>query len=446
MNRLYSTQSLKQYIYVYPTRTFVQDMIISIDDTDSRELGMCTTYVGNMIANKLSHEGATIRDMNLIRLNPAAKHKTRGNASVAIHFTNYDSHEAFAIAENITFANAQTDDDMTNPAVLLYEKEDVPDEIAQFTDKAIHELLSISEAADLIEKHTIHCSYQGNGRGRIGALAAMGAQSSITDWTYECINYRSPDKWGSERRVDYDSIFTVSDAYYPQIWDTVDKTQGYPVAIPRTPCPILYGIRGESPYIVEKASEEIDSEQVYDGCVYRTNQGTDVHLQDCHSIEETTNNKAYRLQNVHVSEEATTIEGGHVFITLEDMHSSEIEAIAFEPTKQFRNKIRNLRVGDVLDVCGEITDNSVKIEKFQLKSQNKTKKQNPECPQCGNSMSSAGRNQGFRCKSCKTHESEKETVTVDRDINVGWHEVPPCARRHISKPLIRSTEHTHEYR
>lgn len=422
-------------------------MIISIDDTDSRELGMCTTYVGNMIANKLSHEGATITDKNLIRLNPAAKHKTRGNASVAIHFKEYDAHKAFEIAENITFANAQTDDDMTNPAVLLYDEDEVPDEIAQFTDKAIHELLSISEAAALIEKHTINCSYKGNGRGRIGALAAMGSQNNIEEWTYECINYRSPDRWGSERRVDYDSIFAVSDAYYPQIWDTVDKTQGYPVAIPKTPCPILYGIRGESPYIVEKASDEINSEQVYDRCTYRTNQGTDVHLQDAQTIEQTAENKAYKLMNLHVSKEATTIEGGHVFITLEDMNGSEIEAIAFEPTKQFRNKIRNLRIEDVLDVCGEITDGALKIEKFKLKSQNNTKKQNPKCPQCNNSMSSAGRNQGFRCKSCKTHAPQKEIITVDRDIKLGWHEVPPCARRHISEPLIRSAEeNTYEYR
>jgi tRNA(Ile2)-agmatinylcytidine synthase len=26
---------------------------------------------------------------------------------------------------------------------------------------------------------------------------------------------------------------------------------------------------------------------------------------------------------------------------------------------------------------------------------------------------------------------------VERDLELGWYEVPPCARRHVAKPLVR---------
>jgi tRNA(Ile2)-agmatinylcytidine synthase len=48
-----------------------------------------------------------------------------------------------------------------------------------------------------------------------------------------------------------------------------------------------------------------------------------------------------------------------------------------------------------------------------------------------------GSNQGYRCNSCSKKEPSKVEVEVDRHIEEGWYEVPPCARRHISKPLIR---------
>ncbi len=52
-------------------------------------------------------------------------------------------------------------------------------------------------------------------------------------------------------------------------------------------------------------------------------------------------------------------------------------------------------------------------------------------------MKSAGQLQGYRCKRCGTVSADKNEVVVDREIERGLYEVPPVARRHISKPLIR---------
>jgi tRNA(Ile2)-agmatinylcytidine synthase len=52
-------------------------------------------------------------------------------------------------------------------------------------------------------------------------------------------------------------------------------------------------------------------------------------------------------------------------------------------------------------------------------------------------MASAGRGQGYRCRDCRTAAPTADTVALDRDLERGWYEVPPCARRHIAKPLIR---------
>ena len=60
-------------------------MFLGLDDTDSPD-GMCTTYLGALIAEALEKQGCVIKNMRLIRLNPNVPWKTRGNASVCIEF------------------------------------------------------------------------------------------------------------------------------------------------------------------------------------------------------------------------------------------------------------------------------------------------------------------------------------------------------------------------
>lgn len=409
--------------------------VVAIDDTDSRTKGMCTTYVGHQIAEDLkSNYNATVERVLLVRLNPAAKHKTRGNAAIAVH-TDANLEDAFEVAKDNLDEYAVVDDDMTNPATVV--TEEIPDSLTEYTNRVMHELIDISEAASIINNSDNLQSYhKGNGRGRIGSLAAIGAWKAFDDWTYENITYRYPEPRGTERDVDAESVIEAANQYHPKVWDTIDRTNGDIVCVPHTPCPILHGIRGDDRDATVNVADNIESEPVESSQVFVTNQGTDVHLQESR-IDNIDENSAYKIPCV-VSSEPKTREGGHVFFNVEGIESdTNLSVAAFEPTKNFRDYVRNLKEGDRLTICGGIKDGTLKLEKFRVDELNTTELQNPTCDDCGNSMSSMGSNQGYRCNSCSKTEPSKVEVEVERHINTGWYEVPPCARRHISKPLIR---------
>ena len=51
-------------------------MLIGIDDTDS-PAGMCTTYLGAVLARRLIHDHMQVKEARLVRLNPNVTFKTR---------------------------------------------------------------------------------------------------------------------------------------------------------------------------------------------------------------------------------------------------------------------------------------------------------------------------------------------------------------------------------
>ncbi len=59
--------------------------VVGLDDTDSRERGMCTTYP--RYARRGDPERRReVERLLLVRLNPAVEHKTRGNAALAVQY------------------------------------------------------------------------------------------------------------------------------------------------------------------------------------------------------------------------------------------------------------------------------------------------------------------------------------------------------------------------
>jgi tRNA(Ile2)-agmatinylcytidine synthase len=88
-------------------------------------------------------------------------------------------------------------------------------------------------------------------------------------------------------------------------------------------------------------------------------------------------------------------------------------------------------------VCGEVSDGTLKLEKFAVRELRTTEPATPDCPDCGRSMESAGADAGYRCRDCGTSADGKVAVPVERELERGWYEVPPCARRHVAKPLVR---------
>ena len=409
--------------------------VIGLDDTDSRDAGLCTTYVAARIAAALEVSGATVERRLLVRCNPAVEHKTRGNAALAVH-TDADPGRALDVLADELDA-ARTDDPRTNPGGVVADcdPDEVPTAAADFAERAVRDLLDRSEARDLAGELGVETVTAGNGRGLIGALAAVGAWSAFDEWTYECISYRERDRWGTDRAVDRASVVAAAESGYPTVWDTVDRVEDRAVCVPRTPCPILHAVRGDDPEAVRAVAGHIEGESVADRAVFVTNQGTDAHLREVADPGSVQPGRSYRL-TADVTAAPETREGGHVFFAVGE-NGSALDCVAFEPTKRFRDRVRDLRAGDRVTVCGEVADGTLKLEKFALRDRVTTTEATPDCPRCGRSMTSAGRDQGYRCRDCKTSADGPVSVPIDRDLTPGWYEAPPCARRHVAKPLVR---------
>jgi tRNA(Ile2)-agmatinylcytidine synthase len=420
--------------------------VVGVDDTDSRDTGMCTTFVAHRIATALSDRGFDVERVVLARLNPAVPHKTRGNASLAVHV---DAPRGLArdVARDVVERRAQVNDAGTNPGVVVAagDPTDVPEGVSEFAKGAVSSFHDPDRARALANDAGFAVEAWGNGRGVVGALAAVGAWVAFADWTTEHIAYRDRDRWGSERDVDADALFAAATDAYPAAWDTVDRETGDLVAVPRTPCPILLAVRGDDPAgcrrVVDRTVEASRTEPVRSRRTFVTNQGTDAHLRVASSLEALVDDRAYRV-DATVAGPPETRRGGHVFVDLTDAEGNSDatvvrEAAAFEPTKHFRDRVRSLLPGDRVTCCGEVSDGTLKLEKFALRERVETTRETPDCPDCGRSMKSAGRDQGYRCRDCSTTAPGKVEVSLDRNFERGWYEVPPCARRHLAKPLVR---------
>ncbi|MFC3958571.1 tRNA(Ile)(2)-agmatinylcytidine synthase [Halovivax cerinus] len=436
--------------------------LVGLDDTDSRERGMCTTYVASRIAAHLRDRGRVER-LLLIRLNPAIEHKTRGNASIAIH-TDVDPGDAFDVASDVLDDLAIVDDDRTNPGLVVTDRpvpgaptdaSSIDPAVASFTRRAIRERLTIDDVRRRLDAPGYDYSAWGNGRGLIGALAAIGAWDALDEWTVEHIAYRTPDRWGTVRDVDPASLRTAADGAYPDVWDTIDRGTDELVAVPRTPGPVLVGIRGDDADAVDAVIDQLDGEPIATSQRFLTNQGTDVHLQDG-SLGDLRDGRAYAVDGI-VATEPETRRGGHVFVTIADepvdgeettddrsepdpgaaVGGNRQECVAFEPTKRFRDRVRALRPGDRITACGEVGRGTLKLEKFAVRTLRRTERATPTCPSCDRTMESAGSDQGYRCRDCGTTRARRDQVPIERSLEEGWYEVPPRARRHVAKPLVR---------
>ncbi len=462
--------------------------IVAVDDTDSRDRGMCTTYVGVRLAERIGAAGGRVSRRLLVRLNPAVKHKTRGNAAVALHVDGVDAAETFDLAAETVREFAAADDPRTSPGVVVAdvavsgdikqdgkEKEDgIPDDVAAFARRALRRRLDLAEAVALADRHGFHHAGFGAGgagdesapgRGRIGALAAVGAPAALSDRTFERITYRELDRCGTPRDVDAGSVFAAADAGYPTVWDTVDRGTGEVVCVPNAPGPILHGIRGDDPDACRRAAAAMESEPVERAATFVTNQGTDAHLADG-TLGGLRDGAGYRVTGVvagdpatkrggHVHVDVAAVEGGSGTATVNEEDGTTaaddpgadpvLRAVAFAPTGRFRDRVRALRPGDRVTLCGEHEvrgadpgpNGTLKLEKFAVRDLVETEPTTPTCPDCGRSMSSAGRGQGYRCRDCGTSAPGKVDHDLDRDVERGWYEVPPSARRHVAKPLIR---------
>lgn len=406
-------------------------MRVGIDDTDSRT-GMCTTYLCKLIIDALSTMG-TVRGLpRLIRLNPNIPYKTRGNGALSFSFDG-----PWEKAERVitTFLDAHYEHEKnTNPGVVLVDDGAVPI-LHDHYQRALHEIVTIDEARELARDADAQVITRGNGRGLIGALAAIGA--TVPSPTYELIAYRLPAALGTKRFVDPGSVREVERRFHPVIFDSYDWNNGYVAIAPNSPCPVLYGIRGTDPDALSDAAHALRSEPVYKHQLFLTNQATDAHIVDRRIAD------IVPYESVHCRCSVTTYphfeHKGHLFFEVDDGSGSLICA-AYEPTKEFRTTMSRLVPGDVIDVWGGVKDtpygrtvNLEKVRVVELAEQRKSIV--PTC--CSVKMRSVGAGKGYRCKKCGRRVSQElvATAVVPRDISTGYYEVPVIARRHLARPL-----------
>lgn len=412
---------------------------VGIDDTDSSE-GMCTTFLTYKIIEELKKYNIYPIDFpRLIRLNPFARYKTRGNGALSFKL-NLSSQKDVKLVESIVLdfveKYSMLDGDNTNPGVVFYEGE-ITSKMREYALNAIYSIYTIGYAEEFAKNIGARIFKFKKGRGIIGAIAAISLE--LNDETFELLAYRTKENIGTKRKLDQDSIYKMNEDTYPETFDNIDIEGNYTAIEPHTPCPVLYGIRGNNPDIVDKARQIVVSYEDIEGyCIFRTNQHTDMHIREGVLIEDMEVDSCYKFDCV-VVEKPHDIEGGHVFFKVSD-DTGILECAAFEPTKQFRNIVRKLDVGDKLTVYGGLNENNTfNIEKFKLNEVAKIYKYyNPICS-CGKRMKSAGKDKGYKCPKCgnKERNVQKSKEIISRDIQKGFYEVPTEARRHLSKPIVR---------
>lgn len=428
--------------------------LLAFDDTDSPD-GMCTTYLASLIVEEL-------RDLDLIglprlvRLNPNVPWKTRGNAAICLslgrgkgkssscgHINGspvryfrtgdpVDPEEVVKRASRVLERVAEFECDQTNPGIVCSNVKPPP----SLYWKAVREIVGLPEVeSHLGEVGAVWRKYK-QGRGVIGASAAMAWRPR--DRTWEVIAYRHPDKVGTPRKIDPASVVRM-DKTTKATFNNYDYENGHVAIAPGSPCPILFGIRGDSADELLVAKDMINGEHPDRWLLFLTNQATEDHIVP-RKVASLKPRDSARVE-VKVVSPPVTIPGKHVIVRVSD--GAEIDAAFYEPSRALRDSARALVPGDEITLYGSVREQprSLNVEKMLVRTLVKDvrKSHNPKCRKCGKRMGSMGTGHGFRCKRCGSKKPPGAAVkaVVPRRIKKGWYEPPVASRRHLHKPLRR---------
>lgn len=426
----------------------MQTLHIAFDDTDSR-VGSCTTHLAFKILEHLKKMGRgrqieLIDYPLLIRLNPNIPWKTRGNGAVCIRIRAQDTHKVIdyvrhAVEEGSSIGKG------ANPAVAFLEREDreIPIKLQKFSALAMWEVISRQVAEKVAKNIGIQYFTFGNGQGLVGSLGAMGCLLG-GDYTFEMITYRKQENCGKPRIIDKQKVIKFSLDTYPNTFNNYDQNHKRVLIAPHGADPVFFGIRGESPDVVSLALSRLQPEEELDGgMIFRSNQGTNMHLQNELNIAEI---KAYTSGyiNCQVSSKPYTMEGGHVIFTVRQA-SAEMLAAVYEPTG-LTSIASKMEPGDIIEIGVGVRKGTTKhpkilnIEYLSLQKIMQTYDTwNPICKTCGKRMKSEGKNKGYQCDRCKFKDpnATKILIAKERKIKIGLYIPTPKAHRHLTKPFQR---------
>lgn len=434
-------------------------MLLGVDDTDSLS-GGCTTHVAVQLALRLRERSglALLGHPRLVRLNPTNPWKTRGNAALCLHLGlprgesvklgewGGEPVQAFPDGEEVPPSEAVLDeawdtvldltwreDGRTNPGLVLATNPPP----SEWYEEALHTLVDVDSAEARLTAESVLHRAEGSHRGLVGASAAIAWPMERSTW--ELMAYREGDRWGTSRHIDPEPVRKL-EGDFPGTFDSFDTDTGDMTMVPSSPCPVLFGIRGTDNEELVNALGTMAGEAPAGWVIYLTNQATDDHLSS-RTIPEVRPYESVAVRGI-VASVPRTIKGGHVLFDMSG-GGHHLAVAAYEPTKGFRHTVRDLRPGDMVVACGSIRSEprTLNLEKFKLvslgSSEELVKVGNPKCPRCGKGMKSVGTGAGFRCARCGTRAGSEDarTESRQRDIPVGWCEVPTGARRHLARPL-----------
>ncbi len=426
-------------------------MFVAVDNTDSMK-GNCTTFLATEIIREFD-DLDLIGNPRLVRLNPATPWKTRGNGALVLRFgrgsgpkhfigmiggrevccydrcTHFEPDPEMMMERIIPLIEARHEDD-ADPGLLISKVKSSQ----SFYWRGVRTIMNRADIDIEIARIGGLTFTIGSGHGLVGCTCGMAWRPR--DSTFELLAYRPESRWGTERIYKPETIMEVEHGL-PSTFNSWENRTRKVAIVPSTPCPVMYGLRGDDESDLLRGHDIIRTEPQDRWVIFLTNQGTDDHI--IHNPVELIPNRSYSIRGI-VSSRTRHIEGGHVFFDIETQWG-RVQCGVYEPSKEFRMAADWLCPEDEVEVLGELREDprTLNVEKIHVISTvpEFRKVSNPICPICSRTMKSTGKGEKFKCKKCGTKSYVPVMQSVRRQIVPGWYEPPTVARRHLSKPLKR---------
>ena len=417
---------------------------LGLDDTDGLG-GGCTTHTMYRIITTLVAEGeendwVVSTRPSLVRLWPFARRRTRGNAAVAVEIScNSDSSEVALcdrldelwndvvipeVERNGSAISSKHSDRVqseASPAMIWSSVRPDP----EWYWRCVRGEVIIGECEDVLPSNSRVWKSAG-GHGIIGALAAI-AWLGNHDHTWEVTCYRKEQNIATVRMIP-ESRCERLDERFPESFLNRDPTVSKSLIAPRTPCPVLFGVRSETENAAVAAAEWIidgeECESISGWQLWKTNQATDDHI-------------STSLKSI-ITGPVTIMKHGHTAFSTDCGN----DIVAFSQGGDVNRMAQSLREGDEIEYAGlRAPDGSTHVEKMRLLSYSVKRRKRPLCD-CGRRMKSMGSGQGIRCLECgiKMPDSWGGEMVIESPFELGqWVEPSASNRRHLAAPLERRT-------
>ncbi len=417
-------------------------MYIAIDDTDFPG-GMCTTYLMTEVIHRLDLD--LIGFPGLVRLNPNIPYKTRGNAALtarlgtgrgeAIDVGRYGSRKVLSwndcgetgdpeevaglVLEIVKEKYGKHPN--TNPGIVVSSTR-FP---SWFYREALRREIMLEEAMELLEKEGASYRYLGNGRGLIGATAAISWEQERT--TYELLGYDHagprPDNGrmiGLAREID--SI--------PGTFASMDEENQRATIFPSPRTPVYLGIRGHDHVVLRSLMETLQQhEETRCGryMLFVTNQGTDDNVVE--EPEQLTDLLTCSITGT-VASLPVGSDGGHWFCDV-NWRGMLVRTAAYEESGSLASAFRMLRPGDMVQITGSYNSGNLNLEKLNVITQAEEYRRAPSICSCGSFYRNVGKS-GLKCPSCGDARGYHSYTLRSRARITGIHLPPVSSRRHLS--------------